>query len=104
MLSLSWRMDWPFFAATSPGRTPWAAGLAGGLERVKGIEPSYEAWEAAVLPLNYTRGLKPKFSASRTEPAVKMALGLRPALALGTLAQRLAEVSQVQFLQFEETR
>jgi hypothetical protein len=22
---------------------------------VKGIEPSYEAWEAAVLPLNYTR-------------------------------------------------
>ena len=23
--------------------------------RVKGIEPSYEAWEAAVLPLNYTR-------------------------------------------------
>ena len=25
------------------------------LERVKGIEPSYEAWEAAVLPLNYTR-------------------------------------------------
>jgi hypothetical protein len=28
---------------------------AGTLERVKGIEPSYEAWEAAVLPLNYTR-------------------------------------------------
>ena len=27
------------------------------LERVKGIEPSYEAWEAAVLPLNYTRRL-----------------------------------------------
>jgi len=27
-----------------------------GLERVKGIEPSYAAWEAAVLPLNYTRG------------------------------------------------
>jgi hypothetical protein len=21
-----------------------------------GIEPTYEAWEAAVLPLNYTRG------------------------------------------------
>ena len=31
--------------------TPWS----GMLERVKGIEPSYEAWEAAVLPLNYTR-------------------------------------------------
>src|SRR4249920_3305431 len=28
-----------------------------GLERVKGIEPSYAAWEAAVLPLNYTRVL-----------------------------------------------
>jgi hypothetical protein len=28
---------------------------AGNLERVKGIEPSYAAWEAAVLPLNYTR-------------------------------------------------
>jgi hypothetical protein len=27
----------------------------GHLERVKGIEPSYAAWEAAVLPLNYTR-------------------------------------------------
>ena len=29
------------------------------LERVKGIEPSYEAWEAAVLPLNYTRMSQP---------------------------------------------
>ena len=24
-------------------------------KRVKGIEPSYSAWEADVLPLNYTR-------------------------------------------------
>ena len=32
---------------------------AAALERVRGIEPLYEAWEAAVLPLNYTRsGLK----------------------------------------------
>ncbi len=29
------------------------------LERVKGIEPSYAAWEAAVLPLNYTRISQP---------------------------------------------
>ena len=29
------------------------------MERVKGIEPSYAAWEAAVLPLNYTRRLCP---------------------------------------------
>jgi hypothetical protein len=28
------------------------------VERVKGIEPSYSAWEADVLPLNYTRRLK----------------------------------------------
>jgi hypothetical protein len=25
------------------------------LERVKGIEPSPQAWEAGVLPMNYTR-------------------------------------------------
>ena len=25
------------------------------LERVTGIEPAYRAWEASVLPLNYTR-------------------------------------------------
>ena len=31
------------------------------MERVKGIEPSRSAWEAEVLPLNYTRmaGLYP---------------------------------------------
>jgi hypothetical protein len=29
--------------------------LAVHLERVKGIEPSYSAWEAAALPLSYTR-------------------------------------------------
>jgi hypothetical protein len=26
------------------------------LERVMGIEPTLSAWEAEVLPLNYTRG------------------------------------------------
>jgi hypothetical protein len=25
------------------------------MERVKGIEPSYDAWEAPALPLSYTR-------------------------------------------------
>ena len=29
---------------------------SGRMERVKGIEPSCPAWEAGVLPLNYTRG------------------------------------------------
>ena len=28
---------------------------------MKGIEPSYAAWEAAVLPLNYTRERKELF-------------------------------------------
>ena len=27
----------------------------GKMERVMGIEPTFEAWEAPVLPLNYTR-------------------------------------------------
>ena len=35
------------------GGSPWKVEV----ERVKGIEPSYAAWEAAVLPLNYTRGV-----------------------------------------------
>src|SRR3989338_1814163 len=30
------------------------------IERVKGIEPSYEAWEASILPLNYTRNVVEK--------------------------------------------
>ena len=30
-------------------------GLSKELERVMGIEPTFEAWEAPVLPLNYTR-------------------------------------------------
>ncbi len=28
------------------------------VERVRGIEPPYQAWEACVLPLNYTRDFK----------------------------------------------
>lgn len=26
------------------------------MEQVKGVEPSYQAWEACVLPMNYTCG------------------------------------------------
>ena len=33
----------------------YAGGCVGDLERVMGIEPTYAAWKAAVLPLNYTR-------------------------------------------------
>ncbi len=32
-----------------------AGGRTNCVERVMGIEPTYAAWEAAVLPLNYTR-------------------------------------------------
>ncbi len=28
------------------------------MEREKGIEPSYQAWKACVLPLNYSRGMR----------------------------------------------
>gem|GEM_PF-2152242 len=33
-----------------------------GLERVKGIEPSSQAWEAHILPLNHTRAWKDQLS------------------------------------------
>jgi hypothetical protein len=52
------------------------------LERVKGIEPSYEAWEAAVLPLNYTReavddtsGHRAAMSARQSSWQLEFALG-----------------------------
>ncbi len=32
-----------------------AIDMGNGLERVMGIEPTLSAWEAEVLPLNYTR-------------------------------------------------
>ncbi len=45
------------WTGTSLTLSSWvSAGLMPCVERVKGIEPSYAAWEAAVLPLNYTRG------------------------------------------------
>lgn len=31
------------------------------LERMRGIEPPYAAWEAAVLPLNYIRLMRPLY-------------------------------------------
>ena len=41
------------------------------MERVKGIEPSYSAWEAAALPLSYTRvrsGEQPESAAMPEAP------------------------------------
>ena len=40
--------------ATRLVRQHWTA-QQGNLERVMGIEPTLVAWEATVLPLNYTR-------------------------------------------------
>src|SRR5688572_31193311 len=51
------------------------------LERVKGIEPSYAAWEAAVLPLNYTRlrGIIPNYGTDsacrRRDPRARVSRG-----------------------------
>ena len=47
---------------------PLGAFLDFDLERVRGIEPLYEAWEAAVLPLNYTRNSRRSLP-WRREPA-----------------------------------
>ena len=49
-------------------------GMHHGMERAKGIEPSYAAWEAAVLPLNYARGSLPMISRPR---AIRQAVPLR---------------------------
>ena len=46
-------MPTAFTCAPNANRATMALCLC--LERVRGIEPLYEAWEAAVLPLNYTR-------------------------------------------------
>ena len=56
---------WPFVSSlsrfcyyssfTRKPAEPLLERLGREVERVKGIEPSYAAWEAAVLPLNYTR-------------------------------------------------
>ena len=55
------------------------------LERVKGIEPSYAAWEAAVLPLNYTRlrpgDIRPQAAKGNRRPRAAAALLLRARLA-----------------------
>ena len=46
------------------------------LERVMGIEPTLVAWEATVLPLNYTRNV----GDSRQERQGQQIYGLAPAV------------------------
>ena len=52
-------------------RIQYFAARPEGMERVMGIEPTYPAWKAGVLPLNYTRrvgvtGFEPATSWSQT--------------------------------------
>jgi hypothetical protein len=44
----------PMLLGTIQCRTP-GLNCGNGLERVRGIEPPSRAWEALILPLNYTR-------------------------------------------------
>ncbi len=43
----------------------------GRLERVTGIEPALSAWEADVLPLNYTREWIAEVSRTSPRPAIR---------------------------------
>ena len=45
---------------------PARPGGYAGMERVKGIEPSYSAWKAAALPLSYTRAPVITYHAAQT--------------------------------------
>ena len=47
---------WCIFSKTKKHEDPFVGNSCFSfLVRVKGVEPSYPAWEAGVLPLNYTR-------------------------------------------------
>ena len=55
----------------------------GDVERVRGIEPLSKAWEAAVLPLNYTRNLPTILAPARgaKAPPNRLATNAQPTLA-----------------------
>ena len=54
------------------------------LERVMGIEPTLAAWEAAVLPLNYTRAGQAVYApAGGGRNAGRLRPGVRPATTRG---------------------
>ena len=53
------------------------------MERIKGVEPSYAAWEAAVLPMNYIRisfnvAAWPAFAKDKGKQTAKFAQGKAP--------------------------
>ena len=48
------------------------------MERVKGIEPSSQAWEARILPLNHTRcGVNDLYQTNRTTATREICLEIR---------------------------
>ena len=59
---------------------PWVESL----ERVTGIEPAFSAWEADVLPLNYTRKSCSEPAAKSNEEAIPE-LDAATKLAFGTI-------------------
>src|SRR5687767_2916481 len=80
-------MDHSSRTAASPIRTPPASAEAHPLmkvERVMGIEPTLAAWEAAVLPLNYTRLASPDFITSHATLHVRAGGRLTPTMDHGT--------------------
>ena len=57
------------------------------MERVKGIEPSHEAWKASVLPLNYTR--------NRAQPTNPACVVNPPSLACAAVSSLLLKGGRV---------
>ena len=62
---------------------------AASVERVEGIEPSYAAWEAAILPLNYTRDSRSSNRFHHTDAITDCQSG-KPLQSCDILSQRRA--------------
>ncbi len=62
------------------------------LERAKGIEPSYRAWEALVLPLNYAR-----VESDWHYSAISLAGKIKHGLIARVLSGRLTPLSPAAF-------
>ena len=50
------------------------------MERVRGIEPPYSAWEADVLPLNYTRRMTKRITGGLVVRGDRLPIAPMPAL------------------------
>ncbi len=54
------RTNWFCVKKLQQKKTPFLKRMP--LERVMGIEPTYPAWKAGVLPLNYTRNSQRRYN------------------------------------------